>query len=61
MDSAFLNLEKIEDVSCYDFNRDVLTQIYDLNGNALTMGYIVDLINLLIVENKAQQKKLDSK
>lgn len=31
--------------SCYESNRDVLTQIYDPQGNALTMGNIVDFLN----------------
>lgn len=33
--------------NCYADNRPVLTQIYDTNGDALAMGEIVDMLNLL--------------
>jgi hypothetical protein len=35
----------IDRVTCYESNEQVLTQIYDPNGNALTMGEIVCIIN----------------
>ena len=31
--------------TCYESNRDVLSVIYDPNGNALTHGEIVDRLN----------------
>jgi len=31
--------------TCYESDEQVLTQIYDPNGNALTMGEIVTIIN----------------
>ena len=42
----------MSEVTCYDSNREVLSVIYDPNGNALTHGHLVDLINELQSENE---------
>lgn len=37
----------VSNFTCYDSNKEVYSQIYDCNGNALQLGEIVELLNEL--------------